>query len=113
MIYKIGCLADLETLPLINDVALELLYHHSKILELEYGNGRGKDSDCGYVLYAPPGTNAEELKAFFDVSEHTPEWVNRYDDLCEAIYLITNERIIVIIMSLDNAPSELLNEIDY
>ena len=114
MVYKIGNLADLETLPLINDVALELLCHHACVLTYEYGENRNIDeSDGGYILFAPSGTNAEELKTFFDFSEHTPEHVDQYDTLCEAVYLLNNDYAVVIIMSLDDAPTEILNEIDY
>lgn len=114
MVYKIGNSADLETLPLINDVALELLYHHASVLTYEYGENRNIDNnDGGYILYAVPGTDAEELKAFFDVSAHTPEHVDQYDTLCEAVYLLNNDFAVVIIMSMDDAPTELLNEIDY
>lgn len=109
MIYKIGNLADLERLPLIDDTALELLYHHAKVLETEYGKERAEDSDGGYILFAPSGTNAEELKAFFDVSEHTPEYVNTYGNLCEAIYILTNDYAVVVIMSISDATTEILN----
>ena len=113
MVYKIGCLADLEALPLISDVALELLCHHASVLSHEYGENRNIDnSDGGYILYAVPGTDAEELKAFFDVSKHTPEYVNRYGNLCEAVYCQTNDYVVEIIMSIADAPTEILNEID-
>ena len=112
MIYKIGNLADLERLPLIDDTALELLYHHAKVLETEYGKERAEDSDGGYILFAPSGTNAEELKALFDVSEHTAEYVNKYCNLCEAVYLLNNDYAVVIVMSIADAPTEILNEID-
>ena len=109
MVYKIGNLADLETLPLINDVALELLYHHASVLSHEYGENRNIDNSYGgYILYAVPGTDAEELKTFFDVSAHTPEHVDQYDTLCEALYVLNNNFAVVIIMSMDDAPTELL-----
>ena len=113
MVYKIGNLADLETLPLISDVALELLYHHASVLTHEYGENRNvDDSDGGYILYAVPGTSAEEVKVFFDFSKHSPEHVDRYGKLCEAIYLLNNDYAVVIIMSVADAPIEILNEID-
>ena len=114
MVYKIGNLADLETLPLISDVALELLCHHASVLSHEYGENRNFDEDSGGIIYyAVPGTDAEELKAFFDFSKHPPEHVDQYDTLCEALYVLNNNFTVVIIMSLDDAPTELLNEIDY
>ena len=114
MVYKIGCLADLETLPLISDVALELLRHHASVLSYEYGENRNIDTDDGgYILYAVPGTSAEEIKAFFDFSKHIPEHVDQYDTLCEAVYCLNNDYVVVIIMSISDAPTEILNEIDY
>lgn len=113
MVYKIGCLADLEALPLISDVALELLCHHASVLSHEYGENRNiNNCDGGYILYAVPGTSAEEVKAFFDFSKHTPEHVDRYGNLCEAVYLLNNDYAVVIIMSIADAPIEILNEID-
>ena len=113
MIYKIGNLADLESLPFADDTTLEILYHHAKILSTEYGENRNVDnSDGGYVLYAVPGTSNAELKAFFDVSKHTPEYVNTYGSLCEAVYLLNNDFAVVIVMSTADAPTEILKEID-
>ena len=113
MVYKIGNLADLANLPLIDDTALELLYHHATVLSHEYGESRNiEEDDGGYILFASSGTNAAELKPFFDVSVHTPEHVDRYGNLCEAFYLLNNDYAIVIIMSVADAPSEILKEID-
>lgn len=112
MVYQLGNLSDLDTLPLIDDTALELLHHHLQILDDNYGSNRNlTESDGGYVLYAVPETNIEEINAFFDISTHTPEWVNRYGNLCEALYLITNEFIVVVIMYITDAPTNILNEI--
>lgn len=113
MIYKIGNVSDLEMLPPLDDTTLELLCHHARGLTHEYGANRNIDtSDGGYVLFAPSGTSREELKTFFDTSAHTPECVNTYGSLCEAIYLLTNDFAVVIIMSIADAPTEILNEID-
>ena len=113
MVYRIGNLSDLDMLPLIDDTALELLYHHAKVLSTEYGEKRNiETSDGGYVLYAAPGTKAEDVKAYFDYSKHLPECVNTYGKLCEAIYLLNNDYGVVIIMSIADAPAEILNEID-
>ena len=112
MIYKIGNISDLDMLPPLDDTALELLYHHARVLTHEYGANRNIDtSDGGYVLFATSGTSREELKAFFDTSANTPECVNTYGSLCEAIYLLTNDFAVVIIMSTADAPTEILNEI--
>ena len=111
MVYKLYNTDDIATIPIVSDEALELLRFHTQVLET-YGKDRGEDSDGGYVLYVPPGTSAEELKSVFDISTRTPEWVNIYGDLCEITHLITNEFVVVTIMSIKNAPTEILNEID-
>ena len=113
MVYKIGNLSDLDTLPLIDDTALELLYHHAKVLSTEYGEKRNiETSDGGFVLFAESGTKAEDVKAYFDYSKHLPECVNTYGKLCEAIYLLNNDFVVVIIWTITDAPTEILNEID-
>ena len=113
MVYKIGNIADLESLPLVDDTALELLCHHARVLSHEYGENRNvEEDDGGYILFAPSGMNAAELKAFFDISKHTVEYVNTYGNLCEAVYLLNNDYAVVIIMSIADAPIEILNKID-
>ena len=113
MIYKIGNISDLSSLPLTDVTTLKLLYHHARALSREYGEKRNVNTDDGgFILFAPPGTSVEELKAFFDTSAHTPERVNTYGSLCEAIYLLNNDFAVVIIMSIVDAPTEILNEID-
>ena len=112
MVYKIENSEDLEKLPLTEDTTLELLCHHAKTLEEEYGKGRVEGSDGGYVLFASPGTKEEELKAFFDVSETRLEYVNRYGNICEAFYCLNNDYVVAIIMSITDAPTEIVKEID-
>jgi len=113
MVYKIGNIADLESLPLVDDTALELLCHHASVLSHEYGENRNIDTDDGgYVLYVVPGTSVAEIKSFFDISKHNPEYVNTYGNLCEAVYILTNDYAVVVIMSISDAPTEILNEID-
>lgn len=112
MIYKISNIADLDKLPLTDDATRALLHNHASVLTTEYGENRNIDTDDGgYVLFVTSGTTTEELKAFFDVSAHTPEYVNTYGDLCEVFYLCNNDHVVVIVMSIADAPTEVLNEI--
>ena len=111
MVYKLYNTDDIALIPMVSDEALELLRFHTQVLDT-YGKERDEESDGGYVLYAPSGTSVEELKLVFDISARTPEWVNKYGNLCEATYLVTNEYVVVVIMSLDSVPTEILNEID-
>ncbi len=113
MVYKIGNVADLGILPLIDDTALELLYHYARILTNEYGENRNVDEDDGgYLLYIPSGTPTEEIKACFDYTKHCVESVDRFGELLGATYILNNEFAVTIILSAADAPTEILNEID-
>jgi hypothetical protein len=113
MVYRIGNPSDLAHLPTINEDTKKLLQRHARVLADYYGQDRNiLENDGGYLIFATPGTTAEELKAYFNVSGHTPEYVCRYGDLCEAFFVLTNDFTIVIIMSILDAPSEILDEID-
>ena len=113
MVYKIGNVSELDTIPLIDDTALELLLHYARVLTTEYGEERRVDTDDGgYVLYAPSGTNAEDIKAYFDYTKHTVESIERFASLISATYILHNEFVVTIIMSADDAPIELIKEIN-
>ena len=113
MVYKIGNVADLDILPLIDDTALELLLHYARVLTIEYRENRNIDEDDGgYLLYAAPDTNAEEIKAYFDYSKHTVESVDRFCSLVVAMYILHNEYVVLIVMSEADAPAEFIKEID-
>lgn len=113
MVYKIGNVSDLDMIPLIDDTALELLCHYAIVLTYEYGEERNVDTDDGgYILYCPPGTNTEDIKAYFDYTKHTLESADRFGSLISAMYILHNEFVITIIMSADDAPIEIINEIN-
>ena len=113
MVYKIGNISDLENIPITDGKTFELLYHYAKVLTHEYGQKRNVDTDDGgYILYCPKETNAEEIKAYFDYTKHTVESVDRFGSLISAMYILHNEFVITIIMSADDAPIELIKEIN-
>lgn len=113
MVYKIGNVADLDMLPLIEDTALELLYHYARVLTTEYGEDRNVDTDDGgYLLYVPSGTPTEEIKVFFDYTKHTVESVDRFGHLLAATYILNNEFAVTIILSEKDAPMEIIKEIN-
>ena len=113
MVYKIGNVSDLDTILLLDDTALELLLHYARVLTCEYGENRNVDTDDGgYILYATPGTDTEDVKAFFDYTKHTVESVDRYGSLISAMYILHNEFVVTLIMSASDAPTELINEIN-
>ncbi len=110
MIYKLGHVEDVEKIDIKEESVRTSIKSYLEVLNNAYGKERNIDEDDGgYVLYAVPETNIEEINAFFDISTHTPEWVNRYGNLCEALYLITNEFVVVVIMYITDAPTNILN----
>ena len=113
MIYRIGNVTDLATIPIPNGKAFELLCHYARILTSEYGQERNvNEDDGGYVLYCPPGTRTEEIKDYFDYTEHCVESVDRFGHLFAATYILHNEFAVTIILSAEDAPAEILKEID-
>lgn len=113
MVYKIGNISALSTIPISDRETFELLYHYARVLTDEYGQDRNIDKDDGgYILYCSPDTKAEDIKAFFDYSKHTVESVDRYGELVVAMWILNNEFIITMIMSANSVPIELINEIN-
>lgn len=117
MVYKFGNVKDLETLPPIDSETYGVLFEFTSVLTSEYGEERDIDNDDGgYVLYAVPGTEAEEIKAIFDYTSHTIEYVNRTlqaePPLCSALYLLHNEFAVVIVMSIADAPKEITDNFE-
>ena len=113
MVYKIGNISDLATIPITYGKTFELLYHYARVLTYEYGEKRNIDTDDGgFILYAPPGTKMEDIKAYFDYTKHIVEAVDRYDSLIAAMYILHNEFAVALIMSAEDAPIEIIKEIN-
>ena len=113
MVYKIGNITDLATIPITDGKTFELLYHYARVLTSEYGQERSvTESDGGYILYCPPNTKAEDIKAFFDYTKHTVELVERFGSLCAAMYTLHNEYVVTILMSTKDLPIELIEELE-
>ena len=113
MVYKIGNIPDLESIAITDANAYALLSQYARLLSYEYGEDRNIDTDDGgYVLYATPGTNSEEIKAYFDYTKHTVESADRFGSLVVAMYILHNEYVVLIVMSEGDAPTEIIKEID-
>ena len=113
MVYKIGNITDLSTIPITDGKTFELLYHYARVLTSEYGQERNvNEDDGGFILYAPPGTKAEEIKDYFDYTKHTVESVDRYGHLYSAMFILSNEFAVTIVGSLVDAPPQFINEIN-
>ena len=75
MVYKLGNYKDMESLPPLDEKTEEILYIYTSTLTYQYGEERNIDEDDGgIVFYAPPGTDCEEIKAYFDYTKHTSEY---------------------------------------
>ena len=117
MVYKLANISDLDNLPYLHPRIRTTLFEHTKVLTYEYGANRNVDTDDGgYVLYATPGTDPQEIKAWFDYSNSCIEYVNRdlHADppICSAIYILNNDHVVIIVMSIADAPPEITNAID-
>lgn len=117
MVYKLANISDLNSLPDLHPRIRATLFEHTKVLTYEYGADRNVDTDDGgYVLYATPGTDPKDLKNWFDYSKACIEYVNRDlrtdPPICSAIYILNNDYVVVIVMSISDAPPEIINAID-
>jgi hypothetical protein len=112
-VYKIGNITDLDGIPIANTNALAAISRSASILSEEYGINRNTDTDDGgYILYAMPNATCEDIKAYFDYTRHTVEYVDKLGDICSALYLLSNDYGIVIVMLIADAPPEILEEMD-
>lgn len=112
MVYKLGNLKDLESLPAMDKITYGVLWEFTSVLTNEYGEDRDIDNDDGgFVLYATPGTSPEEVKNYFNYDKYTLEYVNRTlqadPPICSALYLLNNDYAIVLVFSLDDCPHQI------
>ena len=113
MIYKIGNTSDLSNIPILSKDAEEPLRFYANILTETYGANRDlKKEDGGFILYATPNTSHEEIKAQFDYTKHLVEYVDVWGEVCSAVYILSNDYGIVIVVSIADAPAEILKEIE-
>ena len=113
MIYKIGSTADLSNISITDSEALQVIQHYTEILTTEYGADRNVDTDNGgYILYATPKTSYDEIKSFFDYKEYLAESVQISGNVCTAVYILSSDYGVVIVMSANDTPPEILKEIN-
>ena len=111
MVYKIGTVSEIASIPIKEDKAKEWIYHFTQILESEYGAERDIDSVGGYVLYVTQGSSAKEIKDIFDYTECLIELSDIVDGVCYAMYLLGDDFGVVIVASIDAMPVGILKEI--
>lgn len=117
MVYKLVNIDDLQKIEITDRAQYKLIFNNLITLSEEYGTERNVDyDDGGYVLYAEKGTCSEDLKAYFDISKHIPEYAEKIagsdTGAVFAVYLLDNEYTVTIFMSRDDAPIEIIKEIE-
>ncbi len=111
MIYKIGTVADMESIVFEDSTSKKEVCKYATILTEEYGADRNIDKDDGgYILYATPGTKADDLRKLFDYTQNIVEFVDVDGGVCSAVYILSSDFGVVIVMSLADAPPEILKE---
>lgn len=114
MVYKLGNVADMSTLPSIDEKIRKVILDNLNILEENYGKDRDINEDNGgYILYAEPGTMVNEVLSYFDYEEYLPEHVFRIDSIppyCKSLYLTSDEFGIIILTAMDDTPEDVLEE---
>ena len=112
MIYKLGNTKDIDNVPNLNNGEKEAITKFAKIFTEMYGEDRDIDHDMGgYILYATKGTTDDELKEKFDYSEYLVEYIEEFDDnTYAAVYLVSTEFAVVIVMSADDLPAEIYDD---
>lgn len=112
MIYKLGTTNDLISLQSLNPNVRKIIKNDLTILDENYGCDRDiNNDDGGYVLYCTSGTKKEELKEYLDYTEYLPEFVDLILGFCHAVYILSTEYAISVIISIEDAPEEIKNEI--
>ena len=110
MVYKIRNVEDLSNVPIASEEAKETLYHFAKVFTYEYGGNINFEG--GYILFVTHVSNAEDIKQHFDYSKNALEYGSISDEVCYAIYVISDDYSIVIVSSKEDMPYEILAEIE-
>ena len=112
MIYRVGNIKEIESLPPMDERTKGLIYHYARILSTEYGEDRDVEREGGYILYVEPYTTSEEIKGCFDYTCHTVECVELYGDICSAIYILNNDYVVTLLTRIEDTPLEIIKELD-
>jgi len=112
MIYKIGNTKEIDNIPGLKEGEREAITKFAKILTEMYGGDRDIDHDMGgYILFATKGTTDDEIKEKFDYSEYLVEYIEEFEDnTYAAVYLVSTEFAVVLIMSGDDFPAEIYDD---
>ena len=113
MVYKLSHCNDIYSLPKLDKEIEDILHKYISALSCQSEDKENVDEPSGgYLIYATPSTNSEDIKVYFDYSKHIPEYVVCYNTLWVGVYVLNNEFVVIVVVSMDSAPEEILKEID-
>ena len=113
MIYKLTHVDDVRKLPISEWNAVPIVKATLSILDEVYGEDRNVDeSDGGYLLYASRGTNAEELKAYWNYEDRLYESIEVEDGYATILYLLNNEYSVTLVLHEEDMPEMLRKELE-
>ena len=115
MVYKLGSTRDMSIISHIDEDIYHKLHTLCSVFDVFYKTDRDIDNDDGgFVIYAEPGTSIEDIKACFDYSKHIPECISYEDnsDLCTVSYILNNEFTVILVLSKEDVPVEILKELE-
>ena len=114
MIYKIGYARELSSLPLHLPDAVQAELHSSlTILDSEYGENRDyMQDDGGYVLIIESIADLQAMKSIVDYEVHPCEWATKHDTYLSALYILSNDYVILACMPSNIAPDKIIKELE-
>jgi hypothetical protein len=107
-----GHVEELNRVNIDNKAIYTFIKDHLTILDNEYGYDRDtEEDDGGYILYCERGTTHSELASYFEYEESICEYTERIPgtDYYQSMFILNNEYVIVIVIAISDAPSELLD----
>lgn len=113
MLYKIGTMAELPTIPYtLPEPAYTELIRSLAVLDAEYGEARDYSIDGGYCLIVEAADDLPALKSNIDYDTHPCEWATRQGDFLTALYIISNDYAVMVFAPLSIAPQAILDELE-
>lgn len=113
MLYKIGTMAQLATLPCqLPEPAYTELVRSVAVLDAEYGEGRDWLTDGGCCVIVETADDLPALKQSIDYDLHPCEWATKQGEYLTALYIISNDYAIMVFMPIAAAPKAILEDLE-
>lgn len=113
MLYKIGTMRELPTLPCaVPEPAYTNLVMSLVVLDAEYGESRNYMEEGGYCLIVEAIDDFPMLKATIDYETHPCEWATRQGDYVTALFLLNDDYSIMVFAPITATPQAILNDLE-